>query len=395
MILGPGPARTDDEIIAAYQQFVVTMRASRRVDRLARFQQTPVVMAQRIGKPLHAWTDDDILMLYSNRTAATGSMYTAFLKFLYVYGYRRAGLHLLTQINLCFSRHHQPALQAYRDKLAQAAQELGYPPRPGRAGQELHLLAAVLAVAHTPLTHLTRPAFEAFRDEYQQWYRTARGRRGRPDFNLQRLERYLVHWQVLPPAPVVLRDDERLAQLRHPAIHAGVKMYMCWCRGKYHDTTRRHRQFAVLSFFLWLQQQYPAVDQLDGVTRSMALAYATHLKQETERGLWAVQYSRELYIAIWRFFNFALDEQVATTPERNPFGVHDLPRKPQPLPRYLSDAEVQRVLQYCEQDASLLERTLVITLLHTGIRACELAALKTTDITQVQGRWKLHVYTST
>ncbi len=40
----------------------------------------------------------------------------------------------------------------------------------------------------------------------------------------------------------------------------------------------------------------------------------------------------------------------------------------------------------------LKERTVVITLLHTGIRAAELAALKATDIVQVQGKWKLHIH---
>jgi integrase len=40
----------------------------------------------------------------------------------------------------------------------------------------------------------------------------------------------------------------------------------------------------------------------------------------------------------------------------------------------------------------LLERVVVTTLLHTGIRACELADVKSTDIIQVQGRWKLHIH---
>ena len=34
----------------------------------------------------------------------------------------------------------------------------------------------------------------------------------------------------------------------------------------------------------------------------------------------------------------------------------------------------------------------MITLLHAGIRAAELAALKATDIVQIQGHWKLHIH---
>ena len=49
-------------------------------------------------------------------------------------------------------------------------------------------------------------------------------------------------------------------------------------------------------------------------------------------------------------------------------------------------------MRYCSTHASLLERVVVTTLLHTGIRACELAALTSRDIIQVQGRSKLHIH---
>jgi hypothetical protein len=53
---------------------------------------------------------------------------------------------------------------------------------------------------------------------------------------------------------------------------------------------------------------------------------------------------------------------------------------------------VRSLLDYCHHDGTLKERTLLITLLHTGIRAAELAALKATDIVQVQDKWKLHIH---
>jgi hypothetical protein len=62
------------------------------------------------------------------------------------------------------------------------------------------------------------------------------------------------------------------------------------------------------------------------------------------------------------------------------------------LPRYLSDHELRTVLAYCEHDASLLERTMVITLLHTGMRALEFAHLKASDIVQIGGVWKVHIH---
>ena len=49
-------------------------------------------------------------------------------------------------------------------------------------------------------------------------------------------------------------------------------------------------------------------------------------------------------------------------------------------------------MEYCDQEASCLQRVTVITLLHTGIRASELSALKATDIVEIHGRWKLHIH---
>ncbi|MEZ4677290.1 MAG: tyrosine-type recombinase/integrase [Caldilineaceae bacterium] len=58
----------------------------------------------------------------------------------------------------------------------------------------------------------------------------------------------------------------------------------------------------------------------------------------------------------------------------------------------MSDHEVRTILDYCNNNSTLKEQTIIITLLHTGIRAAELAALQVTDIVQVQGKWKLHIH---
>src|SRR6202043_2314498 len=67
-------------------------------------------------------------------------------------------------------------------------------------------------------------------------------------------------------------------------------------------------------------------------------------------------------------------------------------KSPRYVPRYLPDQELRPIVQYCETEASLLERTILVTLLHTGVRASELAALKTSDMVQIGGTWKLHIH---
>jgi integrase/recombinase XerC len=124
----------------------------------------------------------------------------------------------------------------------------------------------------------------------------------------------------------------------------------------------------------------------------MALAYAQYLKQERERGHYSQIYCNDLYRSLRLFYEFAIREELATSPHRNPFALGDMPRPSDPLPRYLTDQEVRRILTYCEKDATPKERTFVITLFHTGVRAAELASLKASDIVQIQGKWKLHIH---
>ena len=62
------------------------------------------------------------------------------------------------------------------------------------------------------------------------------------------------------------------------------------------------------------------------------------------------------------------------------------------IPRYISDSETRAILAYCEHQATLLEKTVVTILLHTGIRAAELGSLKASDVVQIGGVWKLHIH---
>jgi len=391
MILGPGSARTEKAITAEYHRFLQENSDVSNPEILFRLRGAPFVMRRRIGKPLADWRDEDILALYSNRTKTTWYPYNAFLAFLFLRGYRRASLEFITRFSLGLVRFHRHALAAYRQKLEKTRQELGY--SSGSVGTELNLLIILLAVVYKPLNEITRSDFEAFRDEYQRWYQSAVRRQDRKgNARLSRLEFYLVHWRIIPPATRVFRHEQHFARLQHQSIRTAITAFMAWCDAKYQPSTIDSRRAALLNFFLWFQDNHPGRGRLDEVTRPIALAYAQYLKQERERGHYAQIYCNDLYRSLRLFYEFAIREELATSPHRNPFALGDLPRPPDPLPRYLTDQEVRQILAYCDKDATPKERTLVITLFHTGVRAAELASLKASDIVQIQGKWKLHIH---
>lgn len=389
MILGRGTAQTAEAIIAEYQAFLQTSDTNMTDVILCRLQEAPAVMTHRIGKPVTEWMDADLLALYPNREKTTRYGYSAFWAFLLFRGYRCTTVAGLAQLPFHLTRHHRSALLPHRHRLEQAQAALQY--LKGNVGTELRLLISLLTVVGKPLDAISRADFEAFCDEYQAWYRTVQ-RQGKSDARLTRLEFYLIHWGILSPPKVIFAHETHFAQLRHPAIRQAILSYMQWCDAKYQPSTIHSRRAALYNFFLWLQQMYPTSGGLGDVTRSIALAYAKYLKQQVEDQRYSPKYASDLYRHLRLFYSFAIDERLTSSPDRNPFTHKDLRSEPDPVPRYLSDHEVRTILDYCNTHGTLKEQTIIITLLHTGIRAAELAALQATDIVQVQGKWKLHIH---
>jgi integrase len=347
-------------------------------------------MRSRIGKPVWDWSDEEILGLYQARSKATWYGYSDFLAFLLFRGYRRATLSLLRQLPTELGRHHRKALRPYLQRLGESCQALHY--RSARVGAELNLLIWLLAMVGKPVAELTRGDFELFQQEYQGWYReTGQRTDNLPNSRLTRLERYLVHWKIIPAAKIVFRHEEHFAQLQHEPIRQAILIHMQWCDAKYRPSSIHSRRAALLNFFLWFQERYPVCSRLDQVTRLVALAYARFLNEKVEAGVYSRKYRNDLYRGMRQFFDFVIDEGLETSPDRNPFGKNDLPSDPDPVPRYISDRELRMVMEYCNKNASLKEKTVVLTLLHTGLRASELANLAVSDIVQIQSKWKLHV----
>jgi len=393
MILGRGVAQTEAAIVAEYHCFLDATNALQN-DEVRRYvRAAPDTILRRVGKPIEHWTDEDVVALFALQPARRRYVTGCFIAFLLFRGYLRLSIGVLNSLPVQISRMHQPALQPLRDRLVQTARALGYRLQHPHLGIEFNLLILLLVFAHKPLAEVTRSDFDAFCEAYLAWYRsterqTHKGRNPR----LGRLEHFLVHWGLLTPAQPILRHEQRFAKLRHEPIRAAILAFMRWCDAKYRPPTIRSYWAAIERFFLWLQDHYPDHHQLDMVDRSIALAYATELTRRVTMEQYTQGYRTDLYRGIRSFFDFAVAERLDTAPARNPFQTKDVPRDPAPLPRYLTDQEVQAVLAYCAQDATLLERTIIITLLHTGMRAGELAVLKASDIVQVHGRWKVHIH---
>ncbi len=390
MILGRGTAQTDEAIVAEYQRFLHDHCQLTSTQLLQGLERAPGVMRHRFSKPIAGWTDEEIIGLLGSSRPSMRHRFSGFIAFFLLRGYRRATFDLLGSLHADFASRYKMALKPWRQRLEQARDQLHYGAH--TVGGELNLLVWLLAVAAKPLHELTRADFDRFRDEYQAWYRqTERSKTRGRDSRVHRLERYLVHLGVIPEARFAFRHEEYFSHLHGEPSRGAILRYMQMCDARYKRPTIRDCRRAIAHFFEWLQEHYPGHSRLDDVTRATALEYARYLKTKVECGDYSPLYRNQLYRAVGHFFEFAIEERLPTSPNRNPFAKSDLPVVPAPVPRYLADHELRVVLEYCHDGATLKERTMVITLLHTGIRASELAALQAANVLQIQGQWKLHI----
>ncbi len=385
MILGHGTFKTDKDIVAEYFQFLHDARPSSSSCRI--YLEAPGFMLSGIGKPIAEWTDDDIIDLCKDRAISTIYPRKLFLTFLIFRGYHRPTFRLLTDFPILLSQYYEQALVPYRQRLEEVQEQLGY--SSFTTGQMLCLLVWLLAIVGKPLAQLDRADFDSFWDEYQGWYRSVHNE---PNSNLFRLNRCLVQMGIISPkAKASLPHDRHFIQLRHGSIRQAVITHIQWYGVKYKPSSVISRRAGLMHFFLWFQEHYPHCSRLDDVTRSIVLEYCRYLKAKAEAGGFSPRYCRDLHMHVRRFFDFTINERLDTSPDRNPFAKGDIPWHPYPSPRYLSDCELRKVLLYCSNGDTLREQTIIITLLHTGIRVGELLALQVNDIVQIQGKWKLHI----
>ena len=390
MLLGMGSAQTDEALFAECARYLQQAGHIVIPKNQQRILTSATTLRRQIGKPILEWTEEDILTAYQTRKKAFIYSCNVFLTFLFLRGYRRPSFQLLESMGVELSRQWKPILEPYRKSFEQTAATLGYVDAMD-IGDATNIMLRLVFWCGKPLEEVTRDDFEQFREAYQGWYCQKRGD-GYPDPRVHRLEQFLLHLEIIAPVQTEFQYEAQFAELTHPSIRQSLCFYMDWAKAKYRFSTLFSKRRALQLFFLWLQEHYPSVEYLHEVTRPLAIAYAQYLAQQGAAQTFKQQYRSELYHMVRLFFDFLIDEQLDERVQRNPFSSKDVPGKPDMIPRYISDSETRAILAYCEHQATLLEKTVVTILLHTGIRAAELASLKASDVVQIGGVWKVHIH---
>jgi site-specific recombinase XerD len=145
------------------------------------------------------------------------------------------------------------------------------------------------------------------------------------------------------------------------------------------------RQFA-----RYLIEHEPHVDTITAIDRDVAEDYKVWLcaqPGQTSPRL-SVNTRRQRLGMLRAFFERIIEWDWPDAPPRNPLIIGDLPAKPEPLPKFLSDHDAARLMATAKADPDPLRRLVVEILARTGLRASELCDLAPDAIARIgEAHW--------
>lgn len=156
-----------------------------------------------------------------------------------------------------------------------------------------------------------------------------------------------------------LRDEEDLSPSTVRNYLSDLRHFAAWCEATWEEGQEHEAS----------QPFTPSGISTPAITR-----YRSYL--QTVLGLKPASINRSL-VTLKRYFSWAVDAGHIT---RNPASVVKLvPQEEQP-PRHLTDAEEEALVATVTAGGNLRDRTIIVLMLHTGLRARELCTLKVHNV---------------
>ena len=147
-------------------------------------------------------------------------------------------------------------------------------------------------------------------------------------------------------------------------------------------------------FGLWLIDQDPEVRGAADIDRTHVEAFklklSTDLGSTTGRPL-ATNTRRQRLRMLKVFFDRIIDWDYHDAPRRNPIIHGDVPPRPEPLPKFLDDAEMAAFMHQAETEPDPLRKLCVLLLARTGMRVGELTNLPADPVVLLGKHHWLHV----
>lgn len=147
-------------------------------------------------------------------------------------------------------------------------------------------------------------------------------------------------------------------------------------------------------FGLWVTDYDPTVRGAADISRAHIEAFKLKLTTDTNSRTGeplATNTIRQRLRMLKVFFDRIIEWDYDDAPRRNPIIHGDVPPRPEPLPKFLDDAEMARFMHHAEIEPDPLRKLCVLLLARTGMRVGELTMLPADPVVAVGDNHWLHV----
>ncbi len=145
---------------------------------------------------------------------------------------------------------------------------------------------------------------------------------------------------------------------------------------------------ALRQFARWLITD-AGLDSIGAVHRDDIEDYKVWLAAKPRAGgaTITMETHRQRMRTVRQFFERIIEWDWPGAPARNPVIAGDIPKKPEPLPKFLDDQDAARLMTAARASSDPRDRLVVELLARTGMRAGELADLEADAVVQIGACW--------
>lgn len=190
-----------------------------------------------------------------------------------------------------------------------------------------------------------------------------------------------------PPTPASL-EWAAIANCA-PQLASTMRRYLAQLSTTLAKTSVDAAENALRTLARFLATQAPAVVSVAQIDRSLMEDFARWLtEQPGNDGTLSVSSRRQRIGMLRIFFERIIEWDWDDAPARNPVFYGDLPLRPEPLPKFLPDAEAAKLMAAAKAETDPRRRLIMELLARTGMRVGELCGLAADSMVRIgDGHW--------
>lgn len=183
-------------------------------------------------------------------------------------------------------------------------------------------------------------------------------------------------------------DDDRWGEIggQLPSVAASMRRYLEQMAVSLRPSTIQAIDGALRMFCEFLIDHRPDIASAADIDRDTIEDFKVHLSSYVSRTTGkqlATNTIRQRLRLLKGFFDRVIEWDWPDAPRRNPIVAGDVPPRPDPLPKFLDDAQAARFMQAAYDEADPFRRLAVLLLARTGMRIGELCALDSDPVVQI------------